>query len=171
MILSRRDCALFATAAMMLPRRGRAATAFPVPTTKPILTISGNIGVTNLDGKLVLDRSTLEALGHDGFDTHTPWSAGTVRFDGVPMAKLMEAVAARGTVVRATALNDYTTDIPMADFGKFGVLLATTRNGEPMPVRDKGPLFIVYPYDQSAELQTREYYSRSAWQVASLAVT
>ena len=39
-----------------------------------------------------------------------------------------------------------------------------------MPVRDKGPFFIIYPYDSSAALRTEQYYARSAWQVASLTV-
>lgn len=141
-----------------------------IPKEKPILTISGNITWPNLGAQTLLDRSTLESLGQEGFETGTPWYKGKVRFDGVPMTTLMQAVGASGTIVRATALNDYTTDIPIADFERFGVLLATKRNGEYMPVRDKGPLFIVYPFDRFPELQTHQYYSRAAWQVASLTI-
>ncbi|HBQ6508802.1 TPA: oxidoreductase, partial [Klebsiella variicola subsp. variicola] len=43
-------------------------------------------------------------------------------------------------------------------------------NGEYMRVRDKGPLFIVYPYDSSTELQNQIYYSRSAWQVSKIII-
>jgi hypothetical protein len=39
-----------------------------------------------------------------------------------------------------------------------------------MPVRDKGPLFIVYNYDSNAELQHQRFYSRSVWQVARMVV-
>ena len=70
----------------------------------------------------------------------------------------------------ATALNDYETRIPVSDFMQFNVLLAIKRNGHYMPVSDKGPLFIVYPYDSNPELKTQKYYSRSAWQLASLEV-
>ena len=49
-------------------------------------------------------------------------------------------------------------------------MLALKRNGAYMPVRDKGPLFIVYPYDSSPELKHQKYYSRSAWQVAKMIV-
>jgi hypothetical protein len=68
------------------------------------------------------------------------------------------------------ALNDYTTEIPVDDFTKYNVILALKRDGEYMPVRDKGPLFIVYPYDSDPELRSQKYYSRSAWQVARLIV-
>jgi hypothetical protein len=155
---------------LALPYAALAETSFPLPASKPVLTISGHIGRTNVDDKLVLDRATLEAIGEDGFETNTPWYTGTVRFDGIPLARLMQAIDAKGTTLRALALNDYTTDIPMADFERFGVLRATKRNGQIMPVRDKGPFFIVYPFDRFPELQTHQYYSRSAWQVASLIV-
>ena len=72
--------------------------------------------------------------------------------------------------VAVVALNDYTSEIPIADFQEFGVLMALKRDGAYMPVRDKGPLFIVYPYDSRSELRQQKYYSRSAWQVAKLIV-
>ena len=71
----------------------------------------------------------------------------------------------------ASSLNDYETKIPMHDFVRFGVLLALKRNGEYMPVREKGPLFIVYPFDSEPELKSQKYYGRSAWQLARLVVT
>ncbi len=112
----------------------------------------------------------LEGLGQVGFQTTTPWYNGPVRFDGVRMTRLMEAVGATGSNVMAVALNDYTTDLPVADFEKYGVLLAIRRDGAYMPVRDKGPLFIVYPFDSMLELKSQQFYSRSAWQVAKLVV-
>ena len=39
-----------------------------------------------------------------------------------------------------------------------------------MPVRDKGPLFIVYPFDSDPALKSRTFYGRSVWQVAKLVV-
>jgi hypothetical protein len=75
------------------------------------------------------------------------------------MAKLMEAVQAQGETVTAVALNDYVTEIPMGDFTRYGVVLALKRNGAYMPVRDKGPLFIVYPYDTDSDLRHRRFYS------------
>jgi hypothetical protein len=87
------------------------------------------------------------------------------------MTRVMEAVEAHGETVTALALNDYATEIPIGDFARFGVLLALKRNGAYMPVRDKGPLFIVYPFDSNSELKNRRYYTRSAWQLAQLVVS
>jgi hypothetical protein len=91
-------------------------------------------------------------------------------FEGVPMAKLMEQVGASGQKVVAVALNDYGSEIPIEDFERYGVIIALKRDGEYMPVRDKGPLFIVYPFDSNPELKSQKYYSRSVWQIARLEV-
>lgn len=140
------------------------------PQETPLLTVSGRIGQRNQGTAAVFDRPMLEELGVAGFTTTTPWYEGPVRFEGVPVRRLMQAVAAAGETVTAIALNDYSTDIPMADFTRFDVLLAMRRDGRPMRVSDKGPLFIVYPYDSDPELKARQYYSRSAWSVAQLIV-
>lgn len=142
----------------------------PRPTEAPVLTVSGRISVFNNGTTAQFDRPMLEALGMSSFTTTTPWYDGPVTFEGVLMSRLMQAVGATGGTVTALALNDYTTDIPVSDFTEYGVLLALKRDGAYMPVRDKGPLFIVYPYDSDPNLRHRRFYSRSAWQVVQLIV-
>ena len=44
------------------------------------------------------------------------------------------------------------------------------RNGGRMSVRDKGPLWIVYPFDSSEEYQAELIYSRSIWQLVRIEV-
>jgi hypothetical protein len=146
------------------------AGSLPQPKGKAILTISGNISNTNADGVAKFDRDMLEAVGLVTIETHSPWYDGLTRFEGVSLKKLMDVVGAKGNTVTAVALNDYVSTIPMADFSKFNVILAMKRDGNYMEVREKGPLFVIYPYDSSAELQTQTYYTRSAWQVAKLIV-
>jgi len=150
--------------------RRASATGLVAPTGKEILTVTGKIANTNKGDAAVFDRPMLEALCMDGFETATPWYNRPVRFDGVRMQRLMQVVGASGTSVTAVALNNYTTDIPSTDFERYGVLLAMKRDGVDMPVSDKGPLFIVYPYDSEPELKSQLFYSRSAWQVAELIV-
>lgn len=171
MTLTRRSLTAALIGAATLPRLAQAAdTSLPVPTGKVILTISGKIGTFNAGDTARFDREMLEALDWSSFTTSTPWYDTPVTFSGVHMGKLMQSVRADGDAVVAAALNDYETKIPMSDFSQFNVLLALKRNGEYMPVREKGPLFIVYPYDSTPELKSQKYYSRSAWQLARLAV-
>ena len=140
------------------------------PKGPPILIIEGKISVTNGNGVASFDRDMLEALGVTSIETTTPWFTGLVKFEGVPLHKIMELVGADGKEVVAVALNDYKTTIPTEDFAKHNVLLALKRDGQYMAVSDKGPLFIVYPYDSEPELQSQKFYSRSVWQLARLIV-
>lgn len=143
---------------------------FSKPAGKVLLTISGHIENTNDGGKAVFDLASLEKLGMVSFQTTSPWYNGRTTFMGISLQKLMDYVGAKGSVVKVTALNDYTTEIPLSDFKKYNVILALKVNGEYMRVRDKGPLFVVYPYDSLPELNNQIYYSRSAWQVSRMSI-
>jgi hypothetical protein len=169
--LTRRAFGLATTGSVLSILAGRAAmAALPAPTEKPILTISGKIRNFNNGETAVFDRAMLEALGMVSFETATPWYDKVVRFEGPLMTSVMEAVDAFGDSVVATALNDYSTTIPRSDFAQFKTILALKRDGAYLPVRDKGPLFVVYPYDSNPELKQQKYYGRSAWQVAQFTV-
>lgn len=142
----------------------------PKPTGKVLLTLSGSIENTNEDGKAVFDVASLEKLGMVTFQTTSPWYNGRTTFTGISLQKLMDYVGAKGSLVKVTALNDYTTEIPLSDFKKYNVILAMKVNGEYMRIRDKGPLFVVYPYDSMPELNNQIFYSRSAWQVSKMSI-
>jgi hypothetical protein len=146
------------------------AASLPEPTDKPILTVTGRITVTNKEGTAQFDRAMLEALGETSFSTNTPWYKGPVKFEGVPLAKLMDAVGATGESIVSVALDDYSAEMPMEDVREKGVILALKRDGEYITVRDKGPLFLVYPFDSDPDLRAQKYYSRSVWQVARIEV-
>jgi hypothetical protein len=172
-IVTRRS--LVGLAGMALTVAGLGATrAWAAPLAKPqgkvVLTISGLVGNTNNGDKAEFDMPMIEALGTISFTTKTPWYKDPVTFTGVSMSKLLDTVGAKGTSLTVTALNDYATDIPVEDFKTHPVILATKRDGNYMPVRDKGPLFIVYNYDSNSELQHQRFYSRSVWQVARMVV-
>jgi hypothetical protein len=169
-------CMSFVAAAFACAVAGTAAQSQSAAE-KPILTISGKInaqtgstGSASSDEGTVFDRNKLEALGMETIETKTPWYKEVVKFEGVSLDKLMQSVGASGDRVVAVALNDYSVEIPMEDFAKHHVILALKRDGEYMSVRDKGPLFVVYPYDSDPELRSQKFYSRSAWQVKQLIV-
>ncbi|MGI4940410.1 MAG: molybdopterin-dependent oxidoreductase [Janthinobacterium lividum] len=166
--LSRRRFAGLALSGAGLAAAGRAGVASAAE--RPLLTVTGKIKTPDGTASLRFDRAGLEALGTASFITQTPWYPGPVTFEGVPMVRLMAAVGASGDTIVATALNDYVTEIPIADFSAYDVLLALKRDGEYMTPRDKGPLFIVYPFDSDPALHHQRFYSRSAWQLARLVV-
>ncbi|OHX10713.1 hypothetical protein BI347_19535 [Chromobacterium sphagni] len=156
-----------------LPLIAPCAHADPIldqPTGKVVLTIRGQISNKNRDNDAVFDMAMLSKLPQHTIATHTPWLPGISKFTGPYLQDVLALVGARGKSLKAIALNDYKTDIPLEDVTRFNVVLARLLNDKPMPVRDKGPLFIVYPYDSQAALRSEIYYNRSAWQLKTLQV-
>lgn len=118
----------------------------------------------------VMTRSEIEALPQSEILTTTIWTDGTIRFSGVPMARLLEHAGAEGTVLIMTALNDYSIEMPMGDLEADAPIVATRMNGQPMSVRDKGPYWVVYPFDDHPKYQTETTHARSVWQLARISV-
>ncbi|SER99507.1 hypothetical protein SAMN04490244_104323 [Tranquillimonas rosea] len=148
-----------------------AAQDLPAPEGEPILTVTGAIGVTNDGDAAVFDRAMLEGLDPVQIVTETIWTDGVQTFTGVPLARLIEAVDAEGAMLSAKAINDYAVEIPRSDWVEDGPILAYLNNGTPMSVRDKGPLWVIYPYDDNPDYQTEVVYSRSIWQLNRIEVT
>jgi len=155
--------------ALSLPLRAVAQDLAP-PRGEVLLTISGAISQTNVGGTAQFDEALLETLGPVTIETSTIWTDGVQRFTGVPLARLMQAVGASGKTLKATAINDYAIDIPKSDWVEDGPIVAYLRNDKPMSVREKGPLWIVYPYDTNPAYQGEVTYSRSIWQLDRITV-
>lgn len=154
-------------AALPLASRGDTLDA---PKGPVILTVTGAITRTNAPIGARLDLAQLDAIDRTGFTTATPWHNEKVTFEGVRGETLLKALGATGKEVVATALNDYAAALPIDDFLKHQLLIASRVNGKTMSVRDKGPLWIVYPYDSSPSLNTGVFHGRSVWQLAKLEI-
>ena len=162
--------ALLALGAILALPASAAKPGLSAPEGRVILTVSGRIGQTNGDGVARFDRGMLESLGMSSLQLATRWTEGQTRFEGILARDLMAHLGAEGTTVHAVAINDYAVDIPMADFENYPVLLALKMNGEYMRVRDRGPIWVIYPADRFEELQAPIYQVRQIWQLKSLEV-
>ncbi|MEO3472994.1 hypothetical protein AAFN86_14085 [Roseomonas sp. CAU 1739] len=151
MIIARRI--LFATAA--LPH---AATA----TEEPTLEVRGLIGPPT---PRRLSLSQLDAMGLSDLETRTPWTVGPQHFSGLPMRLLLQAVGAQGHMLRGVALNDYAVDMPLAELLASDAFLATHLDSAPIPVRLRGPFWIVFPWSRRPELESAIHRQRSIWQL------
>lgn len=152
-----------------------AAEPLPMPRGEVLLTVGGAIGRGNAQdasGRLEarFDRSMLEQIGFTEVKTATPWHSGVMRFDGVLLRSVLAMVESRGSTLLATAHNEYSAMLPVSDAARYDVILATKLNGEVMTLRDKGPLFIIYPFDSDKALQTDMTYIRSVWQLRRIDV-
>ena len=142
----------------------------PAPSGGVILSIDGNIANTNTVGQAEFDIAMLESLGTTLIKTVTPWTDGVQTFEGVSAKTLLEYVGAKGATVSATAINDYVVELPLSDMRDLGVIIATKLNGQHMRVRDKGPLWLIYPWGDNPSLQNELYYARSIWQLKEISI-
>ena len=148
-----------------------AAEDFAAPKGQVILTASGLIAQANNSATLELDQDQLAALPQHSFTTATTWTEGTPTFQGVLLKDYIAAVGATGTTITLTALNDYQITMPMADVRDDGPMLAYLMDGKPMSLRDKGPVWLIYPYDANADYRTEQTYARSIWQLDRIEFT
>ncbi len=133
---------------------------------RAVLHVTGQIA----GGSAEFTISQLRALPATTYDTSTVVTDGVHRFTGVLLRDLLGSLDAEGQVVTATALNDYTVDIPRSDFEDFDVIVGYSMNGEALDRADKGPLWIVYPRDAHSELQDIRYDYRWVWQLSELEI-
>lgn len=140
------------------------------PSGKVLLVVSGNVGNPNVEDEAHFDRDMLEGLGQTEVRTSTPWTDGQPIFKGVLIRDILAAAAASGETVRATALNDYSVEIPTADFARYDVIAALRKDDVYLKVRNKGPLWIIYPRDEFANLQDSNEDYKWIWQLKTLVV-
>ncbi|MEP4544867.1 MAG: hypothetical protein ABJ000_01735 [Saccharospirillum sp.] len=153
------------TTLLMLSSLTAFADTLPAPSGPVILTVSGNIEHTNNGDVAEFDRAMLMALEQGTILTRNPWADGLNRYQGPLGAALMEVLGADGDTLLLTALNDYSSEMPTSDLSQFGVVLAMSMNDQQLRIRDRGPLFVIYPFTDEPELNSELYHNRSVWQV------
>lgn len=141
---------------------------FPAPSGDVVLTVAGKIAAHNAGDTLALDEAQLASLPQTSFTTSTTWTSGTPSFQGVLLKDLIAAVGATGKTINLRAANDYAITIPVEDVMDDAPLLAYLMDGKPMSLRDKGPVWMVYPYDANEDYRTETAYARSIWQLIEI---
>ncbi|MDC0738874.1 oxidoreductase [Cognatishimia sp. SS12] len=136
-----------------------------------VLTVTGDIARTNAADAAQFDRAMLAAMPATEIATTTIWTEGVQKFVGVSLHELVAQLGMEGDTLTATAINDYEVKIPLSDAQPGGPILAYLHNGAEMSLRTKGPLWIVYPYDDVADYRSEIIYSRSIWQLNRIKVS
>ena len=148
-----------------------AVTLFPVMSVaEPFLTVT----IPNAEGETSsVEYSSEELLSLDATEivTTNDYIEDQTTFTGPRLSTLVEAAQlGTDTLIRATALNDYSVEIPAEDIMDYDVIIAVLMDGKPMSVRGKGPYWVIYPMDENPELQDAQYNDRLIWQLASIEV-
>lgn len=146
------------------------AYALDKPSGEPILTITGHITEANSPAGAQFDLPMLEHLDGRKATMETPWTSGKTTFSGPYLRAVLSAAGASGKKLIVKALNDYSAELPFEDAEKLDTILAVRMNGEEMSIREKGPVFLIYPFDQDHALYNEKYFSRSVWQIKKIEV-
>lgn len=136
----------------------------------PVLTVSAPAGATTEADIIALSIDDIKAMPEIEILTSTIWTKGVHSFKGISLHALLEKASVTGSSLRATAANNYSVQIPISDVVENGPIVAYEMDGKALTIRDKGPLWIIYPYDHDPKYQTEAIYSRSIWQLVAIEI-
>lgn len=122
------------------------------------------------DTNVIFNANAIAELPRIEFTTTTPWTMGTHSFSGPSLLSVLREAQADGTNIRLEALNGYSVELPVEQLNTTAPIVADRIDGRSLSIRDKGPLWVVYPYDSDLEFQTEVTYARSVWQLVSITV-
>ncbi len=104
--------------------------------------------------------------------TENEFVDGMVAFEGPLARDVLEAVdpnfAETVEIVKLIAVNEYAVEIPVTDFLEYDVLFALSADGQKFSLRDKGPIWVIYPMSDNPVLVDRIYNDRLIWQLTTV---
>jgi|TARA_R100001440_G_scaffold11088_11_gene19920 hypothetical protein len=113
----------------------------------------------------------LQALPQTVVVTENDYVDPAAAFQGPLLRTILEKFEIeQGAELKMIALNDFTSTIPASDAFDYDVILAVLRDGEPMTVREKGPIWVIYPMSDNPELRSDAYNDRLVWQLKEISV-
>lgn len=131
---------------------------------KSLLKISNTTDGT----ETVIGIDDLRNMPTSKLTTTTPWTDGAIEFEGVYFRDIVTRFGSGAKVGRATAFNDYQIDFELSEIMAKDGFLAFSQDGKPMSRRDKGPFWVVFPWTERPELDTRSVHGLSIWQLVDL---
>lgn len=135
------------------------------PAGKPVLTVATPYGNQQFS------LADLEGLGMHRVTTRTFWPKSDGTYEGPLLADVLRRAGLHDVAaVRISALDGFSQVMPGQDWRTWPILLATRRDGRPIPVRDKGPIRVIYPRDMSPQLADTTYRLRWVWLVSRIEV-
>lgn len=148
--------AAISAACILLPTAGFAQTVLSVTTPEETASFS-------MEELLEMPQTTVV--------TKNDYVDETTEFQGPRLSTLLERFEIdRSETLKMVALNDFAAELPASDAYDYEVILAVLRDGEEMSVRDKGPIWVIYPMDDHPELQDEAYNDRLVWQLKEISV-
>ena len=111
---------------------------------EPFFRIAGGGVLQMARGEVVLTRTEFEALPQTEVKTGRPGPRGAP-LSRVLLRDLVRIYGLKSQEVKALAVNEYWAALPLEDGEKYPVLVAEKQDGKALTLRNKGPLWVIYP--------------------------
>lgn len=109
------------------------------------------------------------AIGAVEISTRLVGETDTVsKVRGPRFAAVLDHFGMDGDTVRVTGLDEYSADLPVDELKQYPVVLAYEIDGERLTVRSKGPVWVIYPFNDHPEIEDQLREARSVWQVRDI---
>ncbi|MBO1518377.1 molybdopterin-binding protein [Oceanisphaera pacifica] len=159
---------LFSGILMMLLSWHTFAHAEPV-----VLSVYGKI---RMDGQaysqLDFTLNELQALKQADITTSHPWSNEPRHYHGVDLNDLLDRLFSQQKVlsIQLEAINDFSIEIDWSRIASYMPILAWQEDQRVMSLRNKGPLWLMLPFDKVPSVQQADFIHFMAWQLKSIRV-
>lgn len=120
------------------------------------------------DEPFLFDLAALEALPQHSFATSTIWTEGVRQFSGPPLAAVLAAAGLEMVPVQAFASNGYGVTLTFPPGDALVPIVATRIDGQPISRREKGPLWVMFPFDSDEAFRNAEVFGQSIWHLVRL---
>jgi hypothetical protein len=140
------------------------------PDGEVVLTVSGDIGAANAPAGAELDLAALRRFPVREISTTTYWHEGIQHFKGVSAVAVLESLGVKDGILTASAPDDYSVDIPMADLRAHEAVFALELNGIDLTEEAEGPVWLVFPYDEMTLEERKRYTDWSVWMLDKIDV-
>ena len=116
-----------------------------------------------------LGLAELDGLEQHRIETSTIWTEGRAVYTGPLLRDVIDSAGGDASLgFRAIAANGYFVEFPPGAAGTDAPIIATRIDGQTFGVRQKGPLWVIYPYDSDRRFSTEAIHSRSIWQLTEI---
>lgn len=114
----------------------------------------------------------LKNLPANDVRTKTIWTDKSHAFSSVSFKDLMDHldVNPKGKTITMIALNDYSIEVELDTLIEHNAFIAYAMDGKKMRIRDKGPLWVLYPFSDKPEINIPPYQAHSIWQLKTIVI-
>lgn len=142
--------------------------------TEPVvLTLFGDIQLDEQQyERLDFTLSDLQALPQGEIITAHPWVSRPHHYQGVDLNRLVARLFGHRRVITLymEALNGFSVAVDWPQVSPLAPILAWQDNGKAMSRRNKGPLWLMLPFDRVPKVQQADLLHFMAWQLRNIKV-